>query len=392
MSQRIYILGAGNLGKFVAHAIAGIPKRPPLTLLFRSHAMLKAWEESDRSIEVVTDGMGEKRGDFKVEVLTSPERDLSSIPVSGLADEFAMPRSASLNENHQIDSLAVPGIIYQVILSVKAPMTVQALSGIADRLTHDSTILFLQNGVGMVDEVNEKLFPNEATRPNYIVGVITHGVNSTPAKAFSVVHAGSGTMALGILPRRSMLQPRTFADAITYVAPSARYLLRTLTRTAELAAVGFAPTDILQLQTEKLAVNAVINPLTVMFDCKNGELLCSLDITRVIRLLLAEISLVLRSLPELQGVPNVTMRFSPERLESMVSTISDTTAGNISSMLQDVRAARVTEIDYLNGYIVRRGEEMGIKCVMNYMLMQMVKSKGWIARKRLEEYVPMQRK
>ena len=271
--------------------------------------------------------------------------------------------------------------IYSLIVSVKAPETAKALQSVAHRLTRHSTILFLQNGIGMVEEVNKKVFPDEETRPNYVVGVISHGVYSRGP--FSVVHAGMGTTAIGLLPRRpGQLQ----TDGFT---PSAGYLLRTMTRTPVLAAVSFPPTDLLQLQLEKLAVNAIINPLTVMFNCRNGEILHNASISRVMRLLLAEISLVIRSLPELQNVPNVKMRFAPDRLEAQVVSIAARTAGNLSSMQQDAQAGKVTEIDYITGYIVRRGEELGIKCVMNYMLLHMVNGKSFTVKKHDADLLPM---
>jgi len=65
------------------------------------------------------------------------------------------------------------------------------------------------------------------------------------------------------------------------------------------------------------------------------------------------------------------------------------TSNNLSSMLQDVRAGKQTEIEYINGYIVRRGEEMGIKCVMNYMLLQLVKGKQQMVNRRFDDYVPI---
>lgn len=126
-----------------------------------------------------------------------------------------------------------------------------------------------------------------------------------------------------------------------------------------------------------------------MLDSKNGDVLSNFAMTRVMRLLLSEISLVLRSLPELQGVSNVRMRFSPNRLESLAVSVMGKTSENISSMLQDVRKGKQTEIDYINGYVVRRGEEMGIKCVMNYMLLQLVKGKQQMINRRIDDYVPI---
>jgi len=211
------------------------------------------------------------------------------------------------------------------------------------------------------------------------VGVISHGVKRL--EHYAVEHAGFGTIAIGILPRKP-------AESFQFPS-SARYLLRTVTRTPILAAVPFPPTDLLQQQLDKLAVNCIINPLTAIFDCTNGELLNQFSVTRIMRLLLAEISLVIRSLPELDGVPNKNLRYDPQRLEAMVIVVATRTAKNVSSMLQDVRQHTKTEVDYINGYVVRRGEELGIKCVLNYMLLQMVKARGNMVQQRDDDKLPL---
>lgn len=457
--KRIHVLGAGNLGAFVAHSLAGIPNRPPITLLLHRR-QLRMWEDYDCSIEIITHGMKETRRGFEAEVVRQFSED-SSIPVEdcpgnreGLLDKteigekevsslrdltsktgdildlntptleegnpgsenslqhdqpgdgitsearaseagkpsalqreinawFAQAEQEVDEAEHKEKDMTTrehicrpdeqEGIIYHLVVSVKAPNTVKAIQAVAHRLTRDSSILFLQNGMGMVDEVNEKLFPDEKYRPTYIVGVVSHGLYLN--RPFSVVHAGEGTIALGVLPRVPMGEIIQL-KGLNQLSTSARYLMRCMTRTAVFVAVGFPPTDLLQQQLDKLAVSCIINPLTAILDCKNGALLYNFYFSRVIRLLLAEVSLVIKSLPELKNVPNVNTRFDTLRLERLVSSIANTTAENYSSMVQDIRSGRFTEIDYINGYIVKRGEEMGIHCVMNYMLMHMVKGKN----------------
>lgn len=456
--KRVHILGAGNVGAFVAHSLAGIPDRPPITLLLhRRH--LRVWEDRDCSIEIVTHGLKETRRGFEAEAVGRLSKN--PVPVKdGSGNEVRLSSKVEIDEkegsppsyssskarnsrdnnaptlegngrvaggslqneppNDGIASVAsvsegselstpqreanarfaqaeqemdqTPHIendmttleqihasneqeekIHHLIVSVKAPQTVRAIQSVAHRLAYGSSILFLQNGMGVVDEVNEKVFPDEKYRPTYIVGVVSHGLYER--RPFSVVHAGEGTIALGVLPRIPVSDGIQL-EPLNELSTSARYLMRTMTRTAVFVAVGFAPTDLLQQQLDKLAVSCIINPLTAILDCKNGALLCNFYFTRVIRLLLAEVSMVIKSLPELKNVPNVNMRFDTVRLERLVSSIANTTAENYSSMVQDFRSGRETEIDYINGYIVKRGEEMGIHCVMNYMLMHMVKGKN----------------
>ncbi|STE87937.1 C-terminal part of 2-dehydropantoate 2-reductase [Escherichia coli] len=66
---------------------------------------------------------------------------------------------------------------------------------------------------------------------------------------------------------------------------------------------------------------------------------------------------------------------SAEDLRDYVMQVIDATAENISSMLQDIRALRHTEIDYINGFLLRRARAHGIAVPENTRLFEMVKRK-----------------
>ncbi|KZF20511.1 2-dehydropantoate 2-reductase, partial [Xylona heveae TC161] len=376
----IYILGPGNIGSFLAHSLRSVPAPPPVTLLFHRPKFVTQWKKANETISLRTDGIIEHCKGVEGRLI----RSANGSPSTAHGNQ----ESRASNESN----LGADDPIYNLVVTVKASNTVAALNRVKHRLRPESTILFLQNGMGVLDDVNKTIFPDIEHRPNYIQGIVSHGIFAS--RAFSIVHAGPGTIALGILPRHPVARqqnPRINLDQkhSEQWAPSSRYLLRALTRVPKLAAAGFPPADLLQLQLEKLAVNAIINPLTVLFDCRNGDILHNFACTRVMRLLISEISLVIRSLPELQGIPNVNLRFAPDRLEKMVFSIARKTSSNYSSMLQDIRLGKGTEIDYINGYIVKRGEEIGVRCLMNYMLQQMIKGKQQIKMRETVGYVPL---
>lgn len=420
LPRRIHIIGTGNIGKLVAHTLRGLPNPPPVTLIFHRYKLLQAWESSPKQLTIQDDGFDIKRSGFEAEVLQEIRRE-HGVPIEReqhtphdsntnvRPHEAAEVQRGYLSTYKPVDQLqsedARPSSdepIHNLIVTTKAFHTVAALLSLKHRLSPTSTICLLQNGLGIIDELNEKLFPDAAERPNYMQGIITHGVNVPPEMAerdpFYAVHAGRGTVALGLLPRdnedRSPIAlARRSPGALDNTgrwAPSSRYLLRTLTRSPILCAVGHTPTELLQLQLEKLAVNSIINPLTVLLDTRNGHILYNFALTRTMRLMLAETSLVIRSLPELRGLANVQNRFSAARLETLVVSVANTTQDNISSMLADVRASRKTEIEYINGYIVRRGEELGIKCLVNYAIMHTVIGKSNIMQRQSRDEVPME--
>lgn len=462
--RRIHVLGVGNVGTFVAHSLAGIPNRPPITLMLRARSQARAWNErkDGGTLKIKTHNLTEARDGFDIEwpqnledkgdesfhesVAGDATQDEEAVQVkAGLAGKRNSSmslsegqaygpqwknsqdklndggtsnyvpikgQSSAIQQEHSQEHSDVYGasrdgynmdpaaeeslnrtpnenesIIYNLVVTLKAYATAKAINSIAHRLTRESTILFLQNGMGIIDEVNRLVFPDPTQRPTYMVGINSHGLKKGNLD-FEVTHSGKGTIALGIMP------PLLVGDSeriptLSESSASARYLLRTITRTPVFVAVGFPPTKLLQQQLDKLAVNAIINPLTAILNIINGGLVANFYLKRVMRLLLAEVALVIRSLPELENVPNVKMRFEPARLERIALSVAEKTYQNDSSMLQDVRYGRQTEIDYINGYIVKRGEELGVHCVLNYMLMHMVKAKGVMTSLDREERLPM---
>ncbi|EEP75632.1 2-dehydropantoate 2-reductase [Uncinocarpus reesii 1704] len=396
ITRRIHILGTGNIGSFIAHSLAALPNRPPMTLLLHKLEHYFAWHKHGKRLTLVKNGIAEPRGGFDVNVLRDgvwyePYRSAEFESSQGGNARPISPRWADEQfldvNNERIDNL---------ILAVKATQVEQALKSVAHRLTPKSAIVFIQNGMGIREEVNEKIFPDPATRPNYIQGITSHGLYYT--KAYHITHAGVGTSAFSIVyperPQPPVDESRNvnlgekFSDR-DYWAISSIYLTNTLIRSPELTAIRINKNEMLQFQLEKLAINCVINPLTALNDCKNGDLLYNYNLSRVQRLLLIEISTVIRALPELQGIPGVTARFAPERLRTLAVNVMHKTAENTSSMLQDMNIGKETEIEYINGYIVRRGEELGIKCALNYMLVQMVLAKTRMLSRKMQGHVPL---
>ncbi|KAI5364614.1 Putative 6-phosphogluconate dehydrogenase-like domain superfamily, ketopantoate reductase [Septoria linicola] len=452
--RRIHLLGTGSIGKLVAHSLRGIPDPPPVTLIFHRTKLLQAWERSKKVVTVQDGDFLVPRGGFDVELMPAAQRrhgvtmQEGKPDVYNLSDQTGMKphevakivadeqEQASRKEKEEKGKVgfkpigapeeeegrkSLPGDyaksdepIHSLIVCTKTIRTIGALDALKHRISKDTTICFLQNGMGVIDDVNRDVFTDEATRPQYLQGIVSHGANVPPQKAiedpFFVVHAGHGTIAVGAVPpkpstpSKSSDRPPTPTgfgtenpgemdeEKVNELQPTGRYITRTLTRTPVLACVAFTPLELLQLQLEKLAVNSILNPLTALLDNRNGTLLYNFALTRTMRLMLAETSLIIRSLPELRGIPNVPNRFSAERLETLVVSVANKTRNNISSMLADVRRGAQTEIEYINGYIIKRGEEMNIKAIVNYSMMQVVVGKALMAQREYQDEVPVEGK
>ena len=71
-----------------------------------------------------------------------------------------------------------------------------------------------------------------------------------------------------------------------------------------------------------------------------------------------------------------TAPLSLDEIEAEFVRVARLTSVNFSSMLQDIRGGRETEINYMNGYLSRMGRKYGIQTPVNDMLRTLVKMKG----------------
>jgi 2-dehydropantoate 2-reductase len=123
------------------------------------------------------------------------------------------------------------------------------------------------------------------------------------------------------------------------------------------------PKDFHVQQWNKLIVNAVINPLTALCGCCNGMVLSAT--------LRPIVEGIVREAVAVAITEGVDVGF--ERSLDTVLGVAQRTAKNNSSMLQDIRRGRKTEIDSINGYIVSLAAKRGIDVPMNRTLLSLVK-------------------
>ena len=114
----------------------------------------------------------------------------------------------------------------------------------------------------------------------------------------------------------------------------------------------------------KAAVNAAINPATAITGLKNGALLMSKELTRLMELAASEVAAVAMG----RGVD-----LDPELAIEKAKEVAALTADNKSSMLQDIERCKRTEIESICGAIVRYGETAGVETPVNRALLALVK-------------------
>lgn len=230
-----------------------------------------------------------------------------------------------------------------VALFTKACHIEKALKGALPAIGGSTSILSLQNGLGIVEIMEEYVSQAQLLR-----GVTSQG--STFLGPGRIRHAGRGPTQIGQVSRK---------------ADSAK-----LEQTARVFnAAGLethVETDIKGLVWSKLLVNVGINALTAIFNVPNGELVRDSELHLIMHGVVGEAVEVAHALG---------LDFGSEETIRRVEEVCRNTARNISSMLQDVRRGSSTEIDYINGAIVRQGERLGLDTPLNRLLTRLVKEK-----------------
>lgn len=123
--------------------------------------------------------------------------------------------------------------------------------------------------------------------------------------------------------------------------------------------------DIKSLAWSKLIINVGINALTAITRLPNGKLIEFEGTKRILRDAVTEATRIAK---------RKRIKLIYDDPLAKVEAVCESTAANISSMLQDVLRKKHTEIDFINGVIVRLGQELGIAVPINKLLVDLVKT------------------
>lgn len=204
-----------------------------------------------------------------------------------------------------------PEPIRRLLVACKAYDAQRAVARLAHRLAPDAQVILLQNGLGSQDEVAACLPTTRCIFASSTEGAFRES-------DWKVVFAGHGYTWLGDVNHPT---PPLWLE--------------------DLAGAGIPhewSTDILTRLWRKLALNCAINPLTVLYECRNGDL-------QAHQCEVATLCAELTELLQCCGQPAAATD-----LHSEVLRVIQATAANYSSMYQDVANGRRTEISYLLGY------------------------------------------
>jgi 2-dehydropantoate 2-reductase len=230
-----------------------------------------------------------------------------------------------------------------VLFSVKSPDTEGTARQLARHVRGDALVVSLQNGVDNVARMRAAA----ALDP---IAAVVYVASSMPAPG-RVKHGGRGDLLIGDLPGRP--------------GPAREEAVARVSAWFEAAGVPCPVSPDIEADLWiKLIMNAALNAISAVAHATYGDIVAVPESRETVRRLVDECAAVARaggvSLPSLDFV-------------QMVWSFAAKVGAIYSSTAQDLDRGKRTEIDALNGFVVRRGAELGVPTPVNQSLLALVK-------------------
>ncbi len=230
-----------------------------------------------------------------------------------------------------------------ILLCVKSYDVETALVKSLPLCKSDTLLIALQNGILHLPRLIS------TKNPGYRAAGVT-AMGATLVSTGEIKFGGSGTTQIGFLEPQDNHADKLLKNA-AYILTSA-------------AIATSIETDIRQNIWAKLMTNIGINALTVIYDCPNGGLLENPGAKQMLAQAVLEAQKVAQALGMNFGHDPVAKTYA----------VCRATAQNISSMLQDIRHNRPTEIEAINGAVLQEARRLGIAAPVNKELVQRVRA------------------
>lgn len=246
-----------------------------------------------------------------------------------------------------------------VLVCVKAYDTVRAAELVAPLLGPNTTVVSTQNGI------NEDVLAEKLGRER-IVGAVTEIGGHVVGPGEIAETRADGGFVIGELDGSDSPRVRRIREVISACAPT-----------------SITPT-IRGLLWSKLIWNCMMNPLTALTGLGQGEIWADGYLGE----LAVHVGREARDVARADGAALEPLAFLGVDLPALLADDQERAtvvrrhvvqlylpqAGKSTSMREDVKHGRRTEIDFLNGHVVRRGQQLGVPVGLNHEIVQLVHS------------------
>ncbi len=227
-----------------------------------------------------------------------------------------------------------PHSIEWLFITTKAHQALQAWQQAQPYLAQNAIVILMHNGMGVAEQI-QQLDPLAAL----YLGTTTEAAHFDSAG--KLIHAGVGETSIG-------------GGGHPHAPPWFAALASSEERFIWAA-------DIEASLWRKLVINCAINPLTAINNCNNGVLASDPELHRQV----LEVCEELAAITVARGYPQFAQQVITQAFDVIKAT-----AANQSSMLLDVRGQRVSENEYISGYLVREANRLDVPSPANRLLFE----------------------
>jgi 2-dehydropantoate 2-reductase len=226
-----------------------------------------------------------------------------------------------------------------VLFCVKSNDTVTTAKEMAPFLSPGASVISLQNGVDNVERVRD------AAKIDMLPAAVYIAV-SVPEPG-RIKHLSRGDLVIGPENEQTRRVQTIFSRAN----------------------IGCRITEnIAGEMWTKLLCNCALNAISALGRVRYGDIAANADARQIMQRVVDELLAIARAL----GIKLAGVHDSESGLAAAIQ-IAEQMPGALSSTAQDLQRGKTTEIDALNGYIARRGRELGLDVPMNHALFTLVK-------------------
>ncbi|KAL7947795.1 ketopantoate reductase PanE/ApbA C terminal domain-containing protein [Trichoderma barbatum] len=324
------------------------------------------WKRSSSSSSAASPPSSKYRNIYKSRNGYQPNMKLEHLSVT--------PQAISRDDNSHIDQLLVAG---------SGHGAVEALQSVKHRIDKDTAVCLMTDGLGVLEEVRERVFKGADSSPNFLLGHMSHRLAFNRRQdSVKELRYGKTQLTYGNVSRLGRDVEKT---------DSRMNFVQTLQGVRDLNS-SLNPFDKwLHFKLPSVILDSIVEPVCVLLEIPYAGLLRNRAAQRMMHRLLDEIVMVVDNMPEVEGSAAIRDFIRGNRIKQLIySRIMARKSVPHSELARQIQYGQPTDVDYLNGFFIQRGRQLGIELPTNVLMRDMIKAKHSLAIERLNSYVPIE--
>lgn len=236
-----------------------------------------------------------------------------------------------------------------IFLTVKSYDTEKAVDELVPLMNDKTTLVSFQNGLGNIETILKKVKPDQ-----YLAGRVIFGVETQPGIAKVTVSADA--TVIGELPG---VKSRISASSLAHIFNLCKIEAK-------------AVPNILTYIWAKVIYNCALNGICTLHEIPYGKILETEATREEMKAVVRECYAVAEKVGAIHESPRLEPATADEYIDLLIRTLIPRTASHFPSMLQDLHKGKRTDIDALNGAIVRLGKETHVDTPANLRIVEAI--------------------